>query len=90
MKDFDFTNEIHPTPSHFFIRLLYKKKMIHKVFSQNTDDLFIKCGLTEEEVIHAHGHNGSAICPVCGARDSYADMMAAFRVGEVRYCQRCK
>ena len=33
LKEFDFTNEVFPTPSHFFIKLLFEKKMVHRVFT---------------------------------------------------------
>ena len=62
---------------------------MHKVFTQNTDNLFLKCGIDEEMVIHAHGTNGKAICAVCGTKDSAEELTAALRKGEVRYCKHC-
>ena len=62
---------------------------MHRIFTQNTDDLHINSGLAEEEVIHAHGHNAGAMCAICGAKDSYREMREAFKIGEVRWCQRC-
>ena len=64
-KDPDYNMEIYPTQSHYFIKLLVEKGLVHKVFTQNTDDLFEKCGIEEESVIHAHGTVGRAICPMC-------------------------
>ena len=92
MNDFDHkhVDKVAPTPAHYFIRLLFDKGLMHRVFSQNTDDLFLKAGLDEEQVIHAHGHNACAVCSICGSRDSYDEMMAALRAGEVRFCPRCK
>ena len=88
MKEYDFTHELTATPAHYFIRLLKEKCLLHKVFTQNTDELHLKCGGLEEEedVIHAHGHNGSAVCAVCRAKDSLDEFSKAARIGEVRYC----
>ena len=33
LKDPDFTKEVHPTPAHYFIRMLAEKRLIHRVFT---------------------------------------------------------
>jgi len=83
LRDKDEAQKVHPTPSHYFIKLLCAKGLVHKVFTQNTDGLHLKSGLTEEEVVHAHGIHGHAVCPVCGTRDSYEKMMEGFSRAEV-------
>ena len=86
MKDRDHVLDVDPTPSHYFLKLLQQENLLHKIFTQNTDDLHLKSGFTEEEVVHAHGHNGCAVCPVCGSKDSFREMFEAFKLGEVRWC----
>ena len=78
---------IVPTPTHYFIRMLKEKGLTHRIFTQNTDELHIRCGLTDQEVIHAHGRNGKAVCAVCGAEHSAEKMDANFETGEVYYCE---
>ena len=75
MRDSDQFEDVQPTPAHYFIRLLAEQGNVHKVFTQNTDDLFPKCGIEESMVIHAHGHNGQAVCAICGAADSFTEMI---------------
>ena len=88
-KDPDFNMEIFPTQSHYFVKLLVDKDLVHKVFTQNTDDLHEKTGIEDDLLIHAHGANGKAICPVCGTPDDSDALTAALRKGEVRYCKHC-
>jgi len=81
---------VFPTPAHYFIKLLHQKGHLFKVFTQNTDALHLKSGMFESDVIHAHGVHAAAVCAVCGARDSIREMKEAFKLGEVRWCQRCR
>ena len=49
--------------------------------------MFIKCGLSDEEVIHAHGRLGNAVCAVCGIKHSTEKMKENFIKGEVYWCE---
>ena len=90
LKDPDQERQVFPTPSHHFIKYLYQDKgYVHKIFTQNTDNLFIDAGLEEDEVIHAHGHNGRAVCALCGTWGSTADMKKHFQQGEIYWCPKC-
>lgn len=80
---------ILPTPTHFFHKLMLDKGIIHQLFTQNTDDLFIDCGLSDDQIIHAHGRVGNAVCAVCGTKDSTEAMFEAFEKGEVMWCKSC-
>ena len=69
--------------------MLQEKGIVHRIFTQNTDDLFIDCGLTDEQVIHAHGRTGNAVCAVCGEPSSTEAMMEHFASGKVLWCAMC-
>ena len=81
--------DLVPTPCHYFMRMIYEKQLVHRIFTQNTDDLHITCGLSDETVIHAHGRVGHGACAVCGHPSSTDDMFDGFREGVVRWCKKC-
>lgn len=50
----------HPTPCHFFIRLLHEKGMLLRCYSQNIDSLEQLAGLPAEKLVAAHGNFDAA------------------------------
>ena len=55
-----FPGNFHPTPTHFFIRLLHQKGLLRRCFSQNIDSLETLAGLPRDAVVAAHGNFDSA------------------------------
>ena len=88
-KDPDWNMKIYPTKTHYFIKLLIQQNVVHKVFTQNTDDLFFLSGIDEHMVVHAHGTGWYASCAVCGAKSDIKELNANLRKGEVLYCKKC-
>jgi len=75
-----------PTPMHFFMKLLEKKGILRRVYSQNIDTLERQAGIDPGLLVEAHGSFGSAHCVSCGAaysmeyfRDKVMDMTDGIR-----------
>ena len=62
-------NERHkykPTVCHYFQKLLYDKNKLHRIYTQNVDNMEEEAGIPVNKVIHAHGSLNSATCNICG------------------------
>ena len=54
-----------PTPMHYFIKLLEKKNLLQRCYTQNIDTLERLAGVSEDKLIEAHGSFGSSFCTLC-------------------------
>lgn len=45
-----------PTPAHYFIRLLEKKGLLLRCFTQNIDSLEREAGVSSDKIVAAHGN----------------------------------
>jgi NAD-dependent deacetylase sirtuin 2 len=50
----------NPTPSHYFIKLLHDKGLLHRCYTQNIDSLERMAGLPTDKIVAAHGNFDSA------------------------------
>ena len=55
-----------PTPSHLFIRLLERKGLLLRHYTQNIDTLERVAGISGDKLVEAHGTFHSARCISCG------------------------
>ena len=65
---YDFSRELNwdeyePTPTHYFIGFLHKKKLLDNYITQNIDCLEYKAGIPSEKIVAAHGNLFGAECP---------------------------
>eukprot|EP00116_Pleurobrachia_bachei_P009851 sb/3470113/ len=60
-----YPQKLTPTTTHQFFTLLKNKGILRRVYSQNIDALEFLAGLTEEEVIEAHGSFQRSYCTKC-------------------------
>lgn len=58
-------SNFNPTPTHFFIKMLEKKGVLKRCYSQNIDTLERQAGVSAELLVEAHGSFGSAKCTSC-------------------------
>jgi len=65
------------TPAHYFVRLLDEKRILHKYFTQNADDLESRTNMEMKNVIHAHGTTLKSHCSVCYAKYNAGEMIKA-------------
>jgi len=59
------TDDIYPTPTHCFIRLLQDKGLLMRNYTQNIDGLERKVGIEEQKLMEAHGTLGKVSCAKC-------------------------
>jgi NAD-dependent SIR2 family protein deacetylase len=64
MKSFDLRN-FEASPTHYFIKMLNDKGLLHMCYTQNIDNLEVKTGIDMKKIIQAHGANRGAHCSVC-------------------------
>lgn len=63
-----FPENLKPTPCHYFVRLLEKKGILRRWFTQNIDSLEFLTGIPEEKVVTAHGSHRTSTCTKCGKK----------------------
>nr|XP_020027122.1 NAD-dependent protein deacetylase sirtuin-3, mitochondrial isoform X3 [Castor canadensis] len=69
-----------PNVAHYFLRLLYDKGLLLRLYTQNIDGLERVSGIHPSKLVEAHGTFASATCTVCRrsfpGEDCWADVMA--------------
>ncbi|KKZ68037.1 NAD-dependent histone deacetylase SIR2 [[Emmonsia] crescens] len=85
-----FPGRYRPTLTHSFIKLLYDKGRLLKLFTQNIDCLEREAGVPGEMIVEAHGSYASHRCIDCKA--SYPDdlMRKAIDADDVPLCLECQ
>eukprot|EP00588_Corethron_pennatum_P019318 CAMPEP_0194319468 /NCGR_PEP_ID=MMETSP0171-20130528/15905_1 /TAXON_ID=218684 /ORGANISM="Corethron pennatum, Strain L29A3" /LENGTH=379 /DNA_ID=CAMNT_0039076681 /DNA_START=280 /DNA_END=1419 /DNA_ORIENTATION=+ len=80
-----------PTLAHCFLRLLERKGLLLRAYTQNIDGLEVLAGVSEDKVFECHGHFRTASCIRCGASydgERCRDEMLGGD-GTVPRCQKC-
>ncbi|XP_066557100.1 NAD-dependent protein deacetylase sirtuin-3 isoform X3 [Amia ocellicauda] len=54
-----------PNLTHYFIRLLHDKGLLHRLYTQNIDGLERLAGIPPNKLVEAHGTFATATCTVC-------------------------
>ncbi|XP_076684825.1 sirtuin 2 isoform X2 [Andrena cerasifolii] len=78
-----------PTPSHYFIRLLWEKGLLLRHYTQNIDTLERMAGLPPEKLVEAHGTFHTGRCLKCRAPYTLPWMKAKIIEGVVPKCEEC-
>lgn len=60
-----YPGKFRPTIAHSFIRLLHKRKLLLKAFTQNIDCLEREAGVPDEAIVEAHGSFATQRCIEC-------------------------
>ncbi|VDK49534.1 unnamed protein product [Cylicostephanus goldi] len=60
-----FPETLNPTPCHFFVKLLHKKGILRRWFTQNIDSLEFITGVPDEKIVCAHGNHHTSTCLKC-------------------------
>ncbi|KAK2793502.1 Sir2 histone deacetylase Hst2 [Onygenales sp. PD_12] len=84
-----FPGKYRPTLTHSFIKLLYDKGRLLKLFTQNIDCLEREAGVPGEMIVEAHGSFASHRCIDC--KVSYPDelMRKSIAADDVPLCPEC-
>jgi len=78
---------IQPSPSHYFIKLLEKKKKLLRVYTQNIDGLENVAGISQKKIVYAHGSMNWARCVKCKKKIESQRIQKEVMKGIVPYCQ---
>ncbi|XP_075998369.1 NAD-dependent protein deacetylase sirtuin-3 isoform X2 [Genypterus blacodes] len=54
-----------PNYIHYFIRMLYHKGLLLRMYTQNIDGLEKLCGIPDDKLVEAHGSFATASCHLC-------------------------
>ncbi|XP_017791708.1 PREDICTED: NAD-dependent protein deacetylase sirtuin-2 [Habropoda laboriosa] len=78
-----------PTPSHYFIRLLWEKGLLLRHYTQNIDTLERMAGLPPEKLVEAHGTFHTGRCLKCRAPYTLPWMKEKIIEGVIPKCEEC-
>lgn len=84
-----YPGRFRPTLAHLFIKLLYDKGRLLKLFTQNIDCLERSAGLPAELIVEAHGSFAEQSCIDCKAAYPSDLMHKAIEANDVPLCQEC-
>ncbi|XP_052065411.1 extracellular matrix-binding protein EbhA-like isoform X3 [Mytilus californianus] len=62
------SGKYRPNYIHYFLRMLYDKGKLLRMYTQNIDGLERLAGLPPEKLVEAHGTFSWATCTICGSR----------------------
>lgn len=87
--------ECYPTKTHMAIKTLLRKQLISHVITQNVDNLHLRSGISEENLIELHGNICKEFCEKCEKmfyRDYYVKNPKTTDSSEIytlRHCPYC-
>ena len=84
-----YPGRFRPTLAHSFIKLLYDKGRLLKLFTQNIDCLERGAGLPAELIVEAHGSFAEQSCIDCKVAYPSDLMHKAVEANDVPLCQDC-
>ncbi|XP_069580679.1 NAD-dependent protein deacetylase sirtuin-3, mitochondrial [Brachyistius frenatus] len=79
-----------PNLTHHFVRLLYEKKQLLRMYTQNIDGLERLAGIPPEMLVEAHGTFATATCTVCLRKYEGEDLRSDVMSGTVPKCPTCR
>lgn len=85
-----FPEELKPTLSHYFLRLLHEKGLLLRLYTQNIDALERVAGIPEEKLVEAHGTFHSSHCIACNHAYSLHWLREHIASEPVPLCEECK
>ncbi|XP_015114176.1 NAD-dependent protein deacetylase sirtuin-2 [Diachasma alloeum] len=78
-----------PTPSHYFVRLLWEKGLLLRHYTQNVDTLERVAGLPGEKLVEAHGTFHTGRCLKCRRPYDLPWMKEKINEGLIPKCEEC-
>jgi len=83
------TEDVAPTPTHCFLKLLQDKGLLLRCYTQNIDALERKVGLAPERIVEAHGTMSEAKCLKCGRGHPIEDLWQTQGAQDFPRCRHC-
>lgn len=87
-SELDLTDKT-PTLTHYFFRLLEKKGILLKLYTQNIDSLELRAGVSRNKIMQAHGHFDSAHCINCRKQADIRELKKHLKNKTVYKCIHC-
>lgn len=75
-----------PTAVHYFIKLLERKNLLQRLFTQNIDGLERIAGIDPEKIVECHGSFFTSHCRTCNHEYSLEEMRERFMSREIVHC----
>lgn len=87
-----YPGKFKPTPSHYFLKLLYDKGLLLRLYTQNIDTLERVAGIPEDKLIEAHGtfHTSHCINRSCHKVYSLEWMKEKIFSDVIPTCSKCE
>jgi NAD-dependent deacetylase sirtuin 2 len=61
-----YPGQFKPSPFHYLLQLIKQRGQLLRCFTQNIDGLERQVGLTNDDLVEAHGTFAAAHCITCG------------------------
>uniref|UniRef100_A0A6B0VB07 Putative sirtuin 5 n=1 Tax=Ixodes ricinus TaxID=34613 RepID=A0A6B0VB07_IXORI len=86
-----FPQDLKPTLSHYFLRLLHEKGLLLRLYTQNIDGLERVAGVPIEKIVEAHGtfHTSHCINPKCNRIFTLSWLRDKIATDTVPFCPVC-
>ncbi|CAN7983652.1 unnamed protein product, partial [Ixodes hexagonus] len=86
-----FPQDLKPTLSHYFLRLLHEKGYLLRLYTQNIDALERVAGIPADKIVEAHGtfHTSHCINPECNREFSLDWLRDKISSDIVPFCPSC-
>ncbi|XP_061621004.1 NAD-dependent protein deacetylase sirtuin-3, mitochondrial isoform X4 [Phyllopteryx taeniolatus] len=85
-----YPGNFQPNLTHYFVRLLHKKDLLLRMYTQNIDGLERLAGIPPEMLVEAHGTFATATCTVCRSKYKGEDLRPDLMSGVIPKCLTCK
>ncbi|KAJ1798108.1 NAD-dependent protein deacetylase sirtuin-2 [Coemansia sp. RSA 2399] len=87
-----YPGQFAPTASHFFVKLLERKRVLRRHYTQNIDCLERVAGISPERIVEAHGsfHTAHCIESSCNKEHSQDWVKEKIMDGKIPHCTLCK
>ena len=83
-----YPGSISPSPSHYFISLLERKKKLLRLYTQNIDGLEHIAGISKSKIVYAHGSLNWFYCMKCKTKLDPSIIQQDVLEGKVPFCQK--
>ncbi|RZF47384.1 hypothetical protein LSTR_LSTR009123 [Laodelphax striatellus] len=84
-----FPGAFKPTYSHYFIRMLQKKNLLMRHYTQNIDTLERVAGMEDDIIVEAHGTFHTAHCLSCHKEYTLEWLEEKLKLDDVPSCNEC-
>ena len=84
-----FPGNFKPTPTHYFVKLLEKKGILLRNYTQNIDTLERVAGISGDKLVEAHGSFATSHCIDCNKEETTEAVKKHVENGTIPHCSAC-